>query len=139
MIPWSPLRGGWLTGKYRRGMAEPPHGTRVGDQEDGTSWNANNNEHTYGVLDALEAVAQEIGRSQSQVGLRWVLQRQGVTAPIIGARTIAQLNDNLGTATFSLSDEQVARLDAASAITPPYPYDFIGNASVRDFGAAAQR
>ena len=139
VIPWSPLRGGWLTGKYHRGMAEPPHGTRVGDQEDGTSWNANNNEHTYGVLDALEAVAQEVGRSQSQVGLRWVLQRPGVTAPIIGARTIAQLDDNLGAATFFLSDEQVARLDAASAVAPPYPYDFIGSASVRDFGAAAQR
>ena len=52
VIPWSPLRGGWLSGKYHRGMVEPPHGTRVGDQEDGTSWRANNSEHTFNVIDA---------------------------------------------------------------------------------------
>ncbi|CAA9546453.1 MAG: Putative oxidoreductase [uncultured Thermomicrobiales bacterium] len=136
VIPWSPLRGGWLTGKYHRGMAEPPLGTRVGDQEDGTSWNANNNEHTYAVLDALQAVAGEAGRSPSQVALRWVLQRPGVTAPILGARTLAQLDDNLGASDFALADEQVARLEGASAVPRPYPYDFIDAASARDFGTA---
>lgn len=134
VIPWSPLRGGWLSGKYGRGMAEPPIGTRVGDQEDGTSWKANYNEHTFGVLDALQGVAQEVGRSTSQVGLRWVLQRAGVTAPIIGARTPEQLDDNLGTSDFALSAEQMGRLDAASALDTPYPYDFIANAARRDFG-----
>lgn len=137
VIPWSPLRGGWLTGKYHRGMAEPPIGTRVGDQEDGTSWQANNNDHTFGVLDALQAVAAEAGRSASQVALRWVLQRPGITAPIIGARTAAQLDDNLRTTEFALADEQVQRLDAASALPLPYPYDFIANVTTRDFGANA--
>lgn len=137
VIPWSPLRGGWLSGKYGRGMAEPPIGTRVGDQEDGTSWKANHNDHTYTVLDALGAVAQAVGRSQSQVALRWVLQRAGVTAPIIGARVIAQLDDNLGTSDFALLDEQMAQLDAASEVPLPYPFDFIQSTAIRDFGAAA--
>jgi aryl-alcohol dehydrogenase-like predicted oxidoreductase len=134
IIPWSPLRGGWLSGKYHRGMAEPPIGTRVGDQGDGTSWKANYNDHTFEVLDALQAVAQEVDRSPSQVALRWVLQQPGVTAPIIGARTTAQLDDNLGTSAFALSAEQLARLDEASALALPYPYDFIANAAKRDFG-----
>lgn len=134
VIPWSPLRGGWLTGKYHRGMAEPPIGTRVGDQEDGTSWKANSNEHTYTVLDALQAVAKETGRSASQIGLRWVLEGTAITAPIIGARTLDQLNDNLGAVEFALTDEQRQRLDEASALVLPYPYDFIANAAKRDFG-----
>jgi len=134
VIPWSPLRGGWLTGKYHRGMQEPPIGTRVGDQEDGASWNANNNDHTYGVIDALLAVAQETGRSASQVGLRWVLEGSTITAPIIGARTIEQLNDNLGAVDFALTPEQRQRLDDASALGLPYPYDFITGAAKRDFG-----
>jgi aryl-alcohol dehydrogenase-like predicted oxidoreductase len=139
VIPWSPLRGGWLSGKYHRGMAEPPIGTRVGDQEDGTSWKANYNDHTFNVLDALQTVAQEVDRSPSQVALRWVLQQPGVTAPIIGARTMAQLDDNLSTSTFALTDEQVAKLNEASTLALPYPYDFIANASKRDFGAVTQR
>ena len=134
VIPWSPLRGGWLTGKYHRGMQEPPIGTRVGDQEDGTSWKANSNEHTYGVIDALQAVAQETGRSASQVGLRWVLEGPAITAPIIGARTLDQLNDNLGAVDFALTGEQGGRLNEASALPLPYPYDFIANAAKRDFG-----
>ena len=134
VIPWSPLRGGWLTGKYHRGMQEPPIGTRVGDQEDGASWNASNNDHTYGVIDALLAVAQETGRSASQVGLRWVLEGSTITAPIIGARTIEQLNDNLGAVDFALTPEQRKRLDDASALALPYPYDFINGAAKRDFG-----
>ncbi len=141
VIPWSPLRGGWLSGKYRRGMAAPPEGTRVGDQADGTSWRANNNEHTFGVIEALLAVAEEVGRSPSQVGLQWVLQRPGVTAPIVGARTIAQLTDNLGATEFTLTAEQATRLDAASALDLPYPHDFIAAVSARDFGpdVAARR
>jgi len=132
VIPWSPLRGGWLSGKYHRGMAEPPVGTRVGDQEDGTSWRANNNEHTLSVIDALTTVAEETQRSPAQIALRWVMQQPGVTAPIVGARTTEQLAGNLGAADFALSDEQLQRLNTDSAIALPYPYDFIGNAARRD-------
>ena len=111
VIPWSPLRGGWLTGKYHRGMAEPPHGTRVGDQEDGSSWNAYNNEQTWPCWTRCRRSRRRSGAPPSQVALRWLLQQPGVTAPIIGARTMAQLDDNLGTSDFALTDEQMGRLD----------------------------
>ncbi len=134
IIPWSPLRGGWLTGKYHRGMAEPPHGTRVGESQNPTGtegWERNANEHTWRVLDTIANVASEVGRSQAQVALRWLIQRPGVTAPIIGARTVDQLDDNIGATTFALSAEQMARLDEASALPLPYPHDFLANAANR--------
>lgn len=134
IIPWSPLRGGWLTGKYHRGMAEPPHGTRVGESQNPTGtegWERNANEHTWRVLDALAVVAKEADRSPAQVALRWLLQRPGVTAPIIGARTIAQLDDNLVAVDFTLDEEQMTHLDDASDVTLPYPYDFLANAAKR--------
>lgn len=125
VIPWSPLRGGWLSGKYRRGMTAPPENTRVKTAEEqgwSESWSAYNNEHTWSVLDALFAVAEEAGKTPAQVALNWVLHRPGVTAPIIGARTLEQLEDNLGASGWSLSDEQVARLTQVSELPPPYPY-----------------
>ena len=134
IIPWSPLRGGWLSGKYHRGMAEPPHGTRVGESQNPTGtegWERNANEHTWTVLDALLAVGKEAGRSPAQIALRWLLQRPGITAPIIGARTIAQLDDNIGATDFILGEKQMARLDEASALPLPYPHDFLANAANR--------
>jgi aryl-alcohol dehydrogenase-like predicted oxidoreductase len=134
VIPWSPLRGGWLTGKYRRDMTGPPPDTRVdqaareGWQE---QWSEYANERTWGVLDALGAVAGETGRTLAQVALRWVLQRPGVTAPIIGARDLAQLDDNLGATGWSLTDEQMDRLTAASDTRLPYPYELLSQARFR--------
>jgi aryl-alcohol dehydrogenase-like predicted oxidoreductase len=128
VIPWSPLRGGWLTGKYHRGMAAPPPDTRVdqaareGWQE---QWDAYANERTWAVLDALRAVAGETGRTLAQVALRWVLQRPAVTAPIIGARGLGQLDDNLGATGWSLTGGQMDRLTAASDVDLPYPHDIL--------------
>ena len=90
IIPWSPLRGGWLSGKYRRGMDEPPKGTRMRKAEDegwSEAWSAYNTERTWRVIDELIAVSEEVGKSPAQVALNWVMNRPGVTAPIIGART----------------------------------------------------
>jgi len=128
LIAWSPLRAGWLSGRYRRGMAEPVAGSRIArrsaeDPEWGESWAKYANEHTWSVIDTLLEVAEETGRSPAQVALRWLLQRPGVTAPIIGARTFAQLEDNLGAVGWSLTDEQISRLTAASDRRLPYPYD----------------
>lgn len=134
VIAWSPLRGGWLSGKYRRGMVAPPDGTRVKAAEEkgwSESWSAYNNEHTWGVLDALFAVAEEANKEPAQVALNWVLHRPGVTAPIVGARTLDQLKVNLGAAGWSLSEEMVARLDEASAMRLPYPYNMIARAQKR--------
>ena len=77
-------------------------------------------------------MAEEVQRSPAQIALRWVMQQPGVTAPIVGARTTEQLSDNLGAADFTLTDEQLRRLGAASEIALPYPYNFIGNAARRD-------
>ena len=134
IIPWSPLRGGWLSGKYHRGMAEPPHGTRVGESQNPTGtegWERNANEHTWQVLDTLVSTAKEVGRSPAQVALRWLMQRPGVTAPIIGARTVEQLDDNIGATTLTLDDAQMAQLDDVSALPLPYPHDFLANAAKR--------
>ena len=128
VIPWSPLRGGWLTGKYRRGMAQPPAGTRIERAaKEGWSeaWEVYNNEHTWNVIDELLAVAEECGKAPAQVALNWLLQRPGVTAPIIGARTLEQLESNLGAVGWALSDEQMARLTQVSDSRLPYPYDFL--------------
>ena len=134
VIPWSPLRGGWLSGKYRRGMEHPPTGTRVeiaAAKGWGESWPNLANEHTWTVLDALHEVAEATGRTPAQVAVRWLLQRPAVTAPILGARTMAQLEDNLGALGWSLSGEHMAKLTAASDVDLPYPYDFLAGANGR--------
>jgi aryl-alcohol dehydrogenase-like predicted oxidoreductase len=134
VIPWSPLRGGWLSGKFRRGMTAPPAGTRVAVAEEqgwGESWSAYNNEHTWSVLDVLFAVAEETGRTPAQVAINWLLQRPGVTAPIIGARTPEQLAANLGGAGWSLDERAMERLNQASAVETPYPYEHIDRAQAR--------
>lgn len=126
VIPWSPLRGGWLTGKFRRGMTAPAAGTRIelaDAQGWSESWSRYANDRTWGVVDELEGVAAETGKSVAQVALAWLLGKPGVTAPIIGARNMAQLDDNLGAAGWALSDEQTRRLDAVSDVALPYPYD----------------
>ncbi len=127
LIPYSPLRGGWLTGKFRRGQPAPAEDTRI--QVAGPAsltwneaWPNYDNAATWQVIDALIEVAQAAGRSPAQVALNWLLQRPGVTAPILGARTLAQLEDNLGAIGWTLSHEHLARLDAASARRLPYPY-----------------
>jgi len=124
IIPWSPLRGGWLSGKYRRGMQAPPQGTRVEEASAknwSESWQKYNTEHTWGVLDVLFEVSGRSGKSPAQVALRWLLQRPGVTAPIIGARTLAQLEDNLGAAGWSLDEQDLQLLTRVSQKDLPYP------------------
>ena len=134
VIPWSPLRGGWLSGKYRRGMTAPPQGTRVEIAEEqgwSESWSNYNTEQTWRVVDALLAVAEEIHKTPAQVAINWLLQQPGVTAPIIGARTIEQLESNLGASGWSLNDEQIDRLNQASDVALPYPYEHIARAQQR--------
>jgi aryl-alcohol dehydrogenase-like predicted oxidoreductase len=131
VIPWSPLRGGWLSGKFRRGMTEPPEDSRVKVAEEkgwDETWSAYNNEHTWTVLDTLFAVAKETGKTPAQVAINWLMNRPSVTAPIIGARTMKQLEDNLGASGWSLGEMHTARLNQVSELSLSYPYDFIGKA-----------
>ena len=128
VIPWSPLRGGWLSGKFRRGMTAPPPDTRI--EEAGRygwseAWDIYANERTWQVIDALLAVAGETEKSPAQVALNWLLQKPSVTAPILGARTLAHVEDNLGATGWSLSAAQMERLEQASAQPWPYPYEGI--------------
>jgi aryl-alcohol dehydrogenase-like predicted oxidoreductase len=128
IIPWSPLRGGWLSGKYRRGMTAPPVGTRVeiAEQEGWSeTWSSYGNERTWSIIDVLLEVAEEVGKSPAQAALNWLLHQPGVTAPIIGVRKLEHLEDNLGATGWSLSEEQMVRLNEVSELELPYPYDFI--------------
>ncbi|RDV46232.1 aldo/keto reductase [Leifsonia sp. ku-ls] len=125
LLPWSPLAGGWLSGKYRRD--EPPTGaTRLGENPTRgmEAWEARNADpRTWEIIDAVDAVARETGASPSQVSLAWLVDRPAVTSVILGARTVEQLEDNLGAADLDLTPEQRARLDEASTPrTDVYPY-----------------
>lgn len=134
VIPWSPLRGGWLSGRYKRGMQAPPEGSRVeaatraGWSE---SWSAYAGEHTWETLDALFAVAEETGKSPAQVALNWLLGNPAVTAPIVGTRTLQHLDDNLGASGWRLTPEQKESLDLASSVEIPTTYRMIANNSRR--------
>jgi len=118
-IVWSPLGWGRLTGKLRRGQPLPA-GSRLHD----TAGFAPpvDEERLYRVIDALESVAAETGKSVPQVAINWLLQRPTVSSVLIGARNEAQLVDNLGAAGWNLTPGQMALLDAVSAVVPPYPY-----------------
>lgn len=118
-LVWSPLGWGRLTGKIRRGQPLPP-GSRLHD----TAGFAPpvEEERLYRVVDALDAVAEETGRSVPQIALNWLLQRPTVSSVLIGARDGAQLRQNLGAIGWQLTPAQMALLDAASAVTPPYPH-----------------
>jgi aryl-alcohol dehydrogenase-like predicted oxidoreductase len=118
---WSPLGWGRLTGKMRRGQPLPAV-TRLHSQLSQSKGPPVADEYVYRVVDALDAVAAETGRTVPQVALNWLLGRPTVATVIIGARDEGQLRDNLGAVGWSLTPDQVARLDAASTVTLPYPY-----------------
>ncbi len=125
LLPWSPLGGGWLTGKYRRD--ERPSGpTRLGDNPDRgvEAYDRRSRvERTWDVVETVRAVADERGVSMAQVALAWLVDRPAVTSVILGARTTEQLDDNLAAAGLDLSEEETARLDAASDPgAADYPY-----------------
>jgi aryl-alcohol dehydrogenase-like predicted oxidoreductase len=121
VIPWSPLAGGLLTGKIRKG-ADPPEGTRASvDQMNSERLNSEKNRE---IAETVIEVAQSIGKTASQVALAWVTQQPAVTSSIFGARTLEQLEDNLGSADLVLDDEACKRLDEVSALPLVYPYDF---------------
>jgi aryl-alcohol dehydrogenase-like predicted oxidoreductase len=109
-------------------MSGPLPDTRIEEAEKqgwSEAWAVYANERTWQVIDALLAIAAEIQKTPAQVALNWLLQRPAVTAPILGARTLSHLEDNLGTTGWSLTTEQVARLDQASVLPLPYPYELL--------------
>jgi len=128
VIPWSPLRSGWLTGKYTRDMKEPPKGSRVewasNAKFEAASWEANANEFTWTVVDVVKEVAVKLNKSPAQVALRWLMQKPIVTAPILGPRSLEQAEDNFQVFDWSIPQEDMEKLDKVSKPKPPYPYNW---------------
>lgn len=118
-IIWSPLSGGFLSGKFRRGQAGPEDSRRVKRGSDPGTIDV---EKGFDVVDVLEEVAQAHKATIPQAALNWLLQKPGVTSVLIGARRVEQLADNLKAATWKMTPEEVARLDEVSAVPPIYPY-----------------
>jgi aryl-alcohol dehydrogenase-like predicted oxidoreductase len=120
-VVWSPLGWGRLTGKVRRG-APLPEVSRLQSKVAADGGPRVDPEYLYRVVDAIDAISAETDKSVPQIAINWLLQRPSVATVIIGARNEAQLRDNLGAVGWALTAEQVARLDAASEVTLPYPY-----------------
>ncbi|MFI9510612.1 aldo/keto reductase [Nocardia sp. NPDC052566] len=118
-VVWSPLGWGRLTGKIRRGQPLPD-GSRL--HQTAQAGPPVDDERLYGVVDVLDDIAAETGKTVPQIALNWLLRRPTVSTVIVGARNEEQLRQNLGAIGWQLDAEQIARLDKASAATPPYPY-----------------
>ena len=121
ILPWSPLAGGFLTGKYEKG-AEPPTGSRLAEWKE--RYGRFDNDRNWRILGAVREVAAENNTSVAAVSLAWLLAKPEVTSVIFGARTVEQVEANVAAAELELSSETVARLDSASSFELGYPYDF---------------
>ncbi|XP_030842691.1 uncharacterized protein LOC100889047 isoform X2 [Strongylocentrotus purpuratus] len=132
ILPWSPLKGGWLSGKMTRESA--PEGSRVAFMETQPGVNESSpsfskfaqEEKVWKLLDLMKSVANEAGKTVSQVAIRWLLQKEAVCSVIIGVKTLEQLNINMGASSgWELTDQQMERLNEASAVALPYPYSML--------------
>ncbi|HWA93392.1 MAG TPA: aldo/keto reductase [Terracidiphilus sp.] len=128
-LVWSPLGWGRLTGKIRRGQPLPETSRLHKAADPGPQMT---DEYLYKVVDALDEVAKETGKTVPQVALNWLVQRPTVSSIILGARNEAQLKQNLGAVGWNLTADQVAKLDEASAVQPAYPYWHQRNATERN-------
>jgi aryl-alcohol dehydrogenase-like predicted oxidoreductase len=130
VTPWSPLKAGMFTGKYTRESvktATPGRGAWVARAF---------NEQAFTVVDVLTKVAQEAGTTPARAALAWVVKRPGIASTIIGARTMEQLDDNLGALEVKLSQSQVAALDDASKPKLNFPHDFLQNSKAFGYNGA---
>ena len=129
LLPWSPLAGGFLAGKYTRG-GKPTADTRAGSNKPLYQWISAEyaeSDRNWATIDTVVRIAKGIGAKPAQVALSWLLDRPGVTAPIVGARTLQHITDALGAAELALDPEATAALEKVSAPTPGgYPYGAFG-------------
>lgn len=140
VLPWSPLGGGALTGRYSRDdvermkeLAASGDGSRSGQRQ------VKLDETTFQVLDVLRDLSAETGRSCAQLAVNWLLTRPGVTSVLLGATRAGQMADNLGALDFTLSEEQRERLDAAAPSRPGFPLDFLRSGKIRELLTAGTR
>ncbi len=138
VLPWSPLGGGVLTGKYTREDLKQQVSQEMGQLNDRKSQNLATGrltERALDIADVVVEVAKELEKTPAQVALAWTLLNPAVVSPLIGARTFAQLEDNLGALSITFSDEQVARLNTVSEVEQPFPHYMIaGELSKGMFG-----
>jgi aryl-alcohol dehydrogenase-like predicted oxidoreductase len=128
LMPWGPLGGGWLTGKYRRDQ-RPTGATRLGEDPGRgmEAWDRRGTDRTWDVIDGVQRIAEGRGVSMAEVALAWLTDRPGVASTILGARTLDQLETNLRAAGLHLTDAETAVLDQASdPHAPDYPYGELG-------------
>jgi len=138
ILPWSPLKGGWLSGKMRKDVGSAPAGSRVHAQtsdgvknQSGPNWSdLAGKDQTWDILDKLNAIAKNNEKSVAQVATRWLLEKKNVPAVIIGVKSLAQLEDNLGCVGWSLAESDMHELDEVSKIPEPYPYEMINRLNV---------
>jgi len=123
ITPWSILGAGTLTGKYSRGAAPAEGRAKEGAATD---------ERNLRIAGAVVDIAEEIGCTASQVAVSWVRQQQGVIVPLVGARNLEQLSDNLAALDVTLDEEHLARLDEVSRIEPGFPHEFLASDPIRD-------
>lgn len=127
VLPWSPLAGGWLTGKYTP-EERPTGATRLGENPSRgiEAYDLRNTDRTWAILEVVRAVAGARNASMSQVALNWVRGRPGVSSVLLGARSVEQLTDNLAALTWELNDNEVSALNEVSAPgIPIYPHGFM--------------
>ncbi|SMD31413.1 aldo/keto reductase [Picrophilus oshimae] len=128
VISWSPLRGGWLTGKFKQNVKPIGTNTRVERSsaiDPGEAWERYNNDRTWEIIKKEEDIANRRGVTVSQVSINWVRSHKWITAPIIGARNLEQLKDNLSSLNWELDNNEIEELNHVSMMKNFYPYDFI--------------
>ncbi|MGC8561957.1 MAG: aldo/keto reductase [Thermoplasmata archaeon] len=123
VLPWSPLAGGFLTGKYESGIASAPKETRIGESQNKEYYEKLESDRAKRIIQALKEVAKETGKLNGEIALNWLLNNKNVTSPIIGARNEKQLVENIRATEWKLTNKQMDILNIASALDVTYPYD----------------
>ena len=141
ILAWSPLRSGLLTGKYLPENVKQSEAEGARMHSEMMKGFGNTEEGAHPVVHEAVAIGKELGVSASQVSLAWLLAQKVSTIPIIGARKLAQVEDNIASVNVKLSADQLARLDRASAVPTGFPHDFLTRDSVRNivFGGLRDR
>ncbi len=124
ILPWAPLGGGFLTGKYK-GKEKPTHGRYSEERSGEYSFENKFLARNFKIVEKVKEVASEIGKTPAQVALNWLLMKEGITAPIFGARTMEQLEENIGSVGWRLSEGHFLELDGVSSLPSEYPNRFI--------------
>ncbi len=127
VLPWSPLGGGVLTGKYSREQLTSDSAAGMNSREAINRMTGRLSERSLAIADQVKAEAEKIGATAAQVALAWTLRDPTVTAPVLGVRTMLQLEDNLAALAIDLDDEQLARLDEVSGIALGFPHDMLAS------------